>query len=119
MSQAEINRFIADLNTKPALLAGLKSKATGLASVVAYAAGAGYAFTEKDAREYMRGISLKTLSDAHIDHLAGGKGNPQQGGQPSDPGFVSPPIYPEGQPPPAAPVTIGVIIVAVGVVAVR
>jgi hypothetical protein len=41
MSQAEIKRFLADLNAKPALLSGLKAKAAGLASVVAYAAASG------------------------------------------------------------------------------
>jgi hypothetical protein len=79
MSQAEIKRLIADLNTKPALLAGLKTKAAGVASVVAYASAAGYAFTAADAREYMRGVSLSGLSDAHLDHLAGGKSSPPQG----------------------------------------
>jgi hypothetical protein len=74
MSQAEVKRFIADLKSKPALMKGLKGKATGIASVVAYATAAGYAITAADARDYVRSLSLKNLSDAHLDHLAGGKG---------------------------------------------
>jgi len=75
MSQTEVKRFIADLKSKPALLKNLKGKATGLASVVAFAAANGYQVNAADARDYVRGLSLSSLSDAHLDHLAGGKGS--------------------------------------------
>ena len=52
----------------------LKGKATGLASVVAFAGANGYSINAADARDYIRGLSLNSLSDAHLDHLAGGKG---------------------------------------------
>ena len=74
MSQADVKRFIADLKAKPQLLAGLKQNAAGLASVVAFATANGYAITAADARDYIRGLTLQNLSDAHLDHLAGGKG---------------------------------------------
>jgi predicted ribosomally synthesized peptide with nif11-like leader len=74
MSQAEVKRFIADLKAKPQLLAAVKGKATGLAAVVAFATSAGYGITAADARDYVRGLTLQNLSDAHLDQLAGGKG---------------------------------------------
>ena len=74
MSQAEVKRFISDLKSKPQLLAAVKGKAAGLSAVVAFATSAGYAITAEDAREYMRGLTLQSLSDSHLDQLAGGKG---------------------------------------------
>ena len=73
MSQAEVKRFLADLKTKPALVKDLKGKATGIASVAAFATANGYSISVTDAREYIRGLTLSGLSDAHLDHIAGGK----------------------------------------------
>lgn len=68
-----MKRFLADLKTTPALLKDLKGKATGLASVVAFATANGYSFSVADAREYVRSLKFSSLSDAHLDHIAGGK----------------------------------------------
>jgi hypothetical protein len=68
-----VKRFLADLKARPALLKDLKGKATGLAAVVAFANANGYSVSVADAREYIRSLKLSSLSDAHLDHIAGGK----------------------------------------------
>lgn len=77
MSQADVERFINDLKNDPGLLEGLKSEATGVASVVDFAKSKGYDITLDEARAYIAEQSKQELSDEQLDAIAGGKDSPQ------------------------------------------
>ena len=81
MSIAEIERFAADLKSKPALRAEAdkaqadKSHATPIDRAVAFAATKGYAFTAEQAKEHVKAKAKaagKELNDAELDGVAGG-----------------------------------------------
>lgn len=83
MSIAELERFIADLQSRPALRAGAgkaqaaQTREALLEHVVAFAAREGYAFTVDEARKHMKvqgAASGGELSDAELDGMAGGQG---------------------------------------------
>ena len=84
MSQAEIERFVADLKSNADLRAEAdklrsgKSEATPYAALVVFAASKGYAFTAAEMAAWG-----KTLSDSELSGVVGG--NPGRGH-----GFVSP-----------------------------
>ena len=75
MSQADIERFVADLKSNPELLAEVKQQAGGLGSVVAFAKSKGYDVTAAEAKAYVNAQAGKDLSDAQLDAVAGGKGH--------------------------------------------
>jgi hypothetical protein len=85
MSIAEIERFAADLKSKPALRAEAdkaqadKSHATPIDRAVAFAATKGYAFTAEQAKEHVKAkvkakakAAGKELTDAELDGVVGG-----------------------------------------------
>lgn len=75
MSQDDIQRFVADLKSDDALRAELSEKASGLASVVAFAAGKGYSITPDEVASYIQNQTETELTDAQLDAIAGGKGH--------------------------------------------
>ena len=75
MSQADIERFVADLKASPELLDEVKQAAGGLGSVVEFAKGKGYDITLDEAKAYINAQAGSELSDEQLDALAGGKGS--------------------------------------------
>ena len=75
MSQADIERFVADLQTNPDLLAEVTKSAGGIASIVEIAKGKGYDVTLDEAKAYIQAQAKAELSDEQLDAIAGGKGN--------------------------------------------
>ena len=74
MSQADIERFVADLKANPDLLAEVKKSAGGVASVVDIAKGKGYDVTLEEAKAYIQAQAEGELSDEQLDAIAGGIG---------------------------------------------
>lgn len=74
MSQADVERFVGDLKSDSSLLEGLKSEATGIASVVNFAKSKGYDISVDEAKAYISEQSKQELSDDQLDAIAGGKG---------------------------------------------
>jgi predicted ribosomally synthesized peptide with nif11-like leader len=75
MSQSEVERFVADLKSDAALREDLKGSAAGVASVVEFAQARGYDIGVDEARQYIQAQTSNDLSDAELDHVAGGKGH--------------------------------------------
>jgi predicted ribosomally synthesized peptide with nif11-like leader len=73
MSQADIDRFVADLKDNPQMLEEIKAGATGLASIVEQAQAKGYDITVDEAKSYIREQANQDLSDEQLDAVAGGK----------------------------------------------
>lgn len=80
MSQADVERFVADLKKDPALLKQVQGSSTGLASVVSLAKSKGYDVTMDEAKAYIDQQAKKELSDDQLDAVAGGKGGGGGGG---------------------------------------
>lgn len=74
MSRADIDRFVENLKSDPALLEQVKTGATGLASVVDLAKSKGYDVTIDEAKAYIDEQAHAELSDDQLDAVAGGKG---------------------------------------------
>lgn len=75
MSQADVERFVADLKANPDLLAEVKEGAGGVASIVEIAKGKGYDITLEEAKAYIQAQAGSELSDEQLDSVAGGKGH--------------------------------------------
>ena len=75
MSQADIERFVADLNSDAGMMDELKGGSTGLASVVEFAGGKGYDISIDEAKAYIQEQAKQELSDDQLDSIAGGKGH--------------------------------------------
>ena len=75
MSQADVERFVADLKTNPGLLAEVKENAGGIASVVKIAKDQGYDISLEEAKAYVQDQAGSELSDEQLDAVAGGKGH--------------------------------------------
>lgn len=73
MSQADVERFVQDLKSKPDLLDEVKAGAGGVASVVEIAKRNGYDVSVDEARAYIRSQSSKDLTDDQLEAVAGGK----------------------------------------------
>ena len=73
MSQADVERFVADLKANPALLAEVTKNAGGIASIVEIANGKGYDVTLDEAKAYVQAQAKAELSDEQLDSVAGGK----------------------------------------------
>jgi predicted ribosomally synthesized peptide with nif11-like leader len=74
MSQSEIERFVSDLKSDASLREDLQGSAAGVASVVEFAQSRGYDIGADEARQYIQAQTSSELSDAELDHVAGGKG---------------------------------------------
>jgi predicted ribosomally synthesized peptide with nif11-like leader len=74
MSQSEVERFVADLKSDASLREDLQGSAAGVASVVEFAQSRGYDIGVDEARQYIQAQTGSELSDAELDHVAGGKG---------------------------------------------
>ena len=75
MSQADIERFIADIKDNAEMLDVLKAGSTGLAHVVDYAESKGYDISTEDAKAYISEQAKRDLTDDQIDQVAAGKGH--------------------------------------------
>lgn len=75
MSHEDIQRFVADLKSDDVLRAELSENASGLASVVEFAAGKGYSITPDEVASYIQNQTETELTDAQLDAIAGGKGH--------------------------------------------
>lgn len=75
MSKADVERFVNDLKSDPALLAQVKENAAGVGAVVEVARSRGYDITVDEARNYIRDQAGTQLSDSDLDAIAGGKGH--------------------------------------------
>lgn len=75
MSQADVERFVADLEANPDLLAEVTKNAGGIASIVEIATGKGYDVTLDEAKAYIQAQAKAELSDEQLDAIAGGKGD--------------------------------------------
>jgi predicted ribosomally synthesized peptide with nif11-like leader len=75
MSQADIGRFIQDLQSNEQLRNEVKSGASGLASIVQIAKQHGYDVTVDEVKAYMRNQAPQDLSDEQLEALAGGAGD--------------------------------------------
>lgn len=75
MSQADAERFVADLKSDENLRNELSGHASGVGSVVEFAAGKGYEITAEDVATYLQGQTEHDLSDEQLDSIAGGKGH--------------------------------------------
>jgi predicted ribosomally synthesized peptide with nif11-like leader len=76
MSQADIERFVRDVQSNGQLRDEVKSNASGLASIVEIAKRRGYDITVDEVKTHMRSQSPKDLSDEQLEALAGGAGDP-------------------------------------------
>ena len=74
MSKADVERFVGDLKNNADLLAEVKSKASGVGSVVEIARSHGYEITIAEAKDYIQKQTSSDLSDEQLDAVAGGKG---------------------------------------------
>jgi predicted ribosomally synthesized peptide with nif11-like leader len=72
MSNAEFERFNADLAADPELQEAAKTAATGLASLVAFAKERGYNVTLEDATAYLKARAPQLMSSEEMDAIAGG-----------------------------------------------
>ena len=75
MSQSEVERFVADLKSDASLREDLQGSAAGVATVVTFAQSRGYDIGADEARQYIQAQTSSELSDAELDHVAGGKGH--------------------------------------------
>ena len=75
MSQAEVDRFVADLKSNDDLRNEVTGAASGIGSVVEIAKGHGYDISVDEARSYIRDQASSDLSDEQLDAIAGGKGH--------------------------------------------
>lgn len=73
MSKADIERFVADLNSDAALLEEVKAAAGSLSKVVDVAKAKGYDITVDEAKAYIEEQAKQELSDEQLDAVAGGK----------------------------------------------
>ncbi|MBT5660230.1 MAG: Nif11-like leader peptide family natural product precursor [Rhodospirillaceae bacterium] len=73
MSQAEVERFIADIKGDEALRADTASNPASLAAIVEKAKAKGYDFTLDEAKAFANAQAGKELSDEELDQVAGGK----------------------------------------------
>ena len=78
MSKEEVDRFVADLATNPEMLAAVTDRAAGLDSIVALAKEHGYEVTLDEAKAHIQGQAERELTDADLEHVAGGKGSTAQ-----------------------------------------
>ncbi len=74
MSQADIERFVADLQTNPDLLAEVTKSAGDIASIVEIANGKGYEVSLDEAKAYINAQAKGELSDEQLNAVAGGNG---------------------------------------------
>ena len=72
MSQAEIERFVADVKSNADLLAELQQQTGELDSIVGFVRSKGYDVTPDEAKAYSDARSGKELSDEQLDAVAGG-----------------------------------------------
>ncbi|MBT3399484.1 MAG: Nif11-like leader peptide family natural product precursor [Rhodospirillaceae bacterium] len=75
MSNAEVERFVADLKSNDGLRSELSGHASGVGSVVAFAKDKGYDIEADEAAAYIHGQAGRELNDDELDAVAGGKGN--------------------------------------------
>lgn len=75
MSQADVERFVADLQNDEGLRNELSGHASGVGSVVAFAQEKGYDVSADEASAYISAQAGRDLSDAELDAVAGGKGH--------------------------------------------
>ncbi|MDP6485451.1 MAG: Nif11-like leader peptide family RiPP precursor [Alphaproteobacteria bacterium] len=75
MSQADVDRFVADLKSDATMMDELKGSSTGLASVVEFASSKGYDISIDEAKAYIKDQAKQELSDDQLDSVAGGKGH--------------------------------------------
>lgn len=75
MSQAEVERFVADLKNNEDLRNELSGHASGIGSVVAFAKDNGYDVSAEEAGAYIQAQAGRELSDEQLDAIAGGKGS--------------------------------------------
>ena len=75
MSQEEINRFVTDLASSPEMLNHVKENASGLDSIVSLAKEHGYDVTLDEVKDHAQDQAARELTDADLEHLAGGKGD--------------------------------------------
>lgn len=73
MSQAEAERFVADLKQDSGMLEELKTQATSIDAVAEFARGKGYDLSADDARAYIQAQASHELTDQELDAVAGGK----------------------------------------------
>ena len=74
MSNAEVERFVADLKSNDGLRSELSGHASGVGSVVAFAKDKGYDIDADEASAYIHGQAGRELNDDELDAVAGGKG---------------------------------------------
>lgn len=75
MSQAEVERFVADLKADEEMRGELKNHAAGIASVVSFASDKGYDLSPDEVRDYIQSQLGRELDDAELEAVAGGKGH--------------------------------------------
>lgn len=75
MSQADVERFVADLKSDDGLRGELSEHASGIGSVVEFAKGKGYDITADEAKDYIQAQTPNELTDDQLDAVAGGKGH--------------------------------------------
>jgi predicted ribosomally synthesized peptide with nif11-like leader len=75
MSQADVDRFVAELKSDATMMDELKGSSTGLASVVEFASSKGYDISIDEAKAYIKDQAKQELSDDQLDSVAGGKGH--------------------------------------------
>ncbi|MDA0951589.1 MAG: Nif11-like leader peptide family RiPP precursor [Proteobacteria bacterium] len=75
MSQADIQRFVADLKSNADLRNEVTGSASGIGSVLEVAKEHGYDISVSEARDYIRSQASSELSDEQLDQIAGGKGH--------------------------------------------
>ena len=79
MSQADVERFVADLKSNDELRDEVTGAAGGIGSIVEVAKDKGYDITVEEARDYIRSQASSELSDEQLDQVAGGKGGADHG----------------------------------------
>lgn len=75
MSQADVERFVANLKSNDELRNEVTGAASGIGSIVEVAKENGYDITVDEARDYIRSQASSELSDEQLDQIAGGKGH--------------------------------------------
>jgi predicted ribosomally synthesized peptide with nif11-like leader len=76
MSQAEVERFIADIKGDEALRADIATDPANLAAIVEKANAKGYDFTLDEAKAHISAQAGTELTDEQLDSVAGGKSGP-------------------------------------------
>lgn len=72
MSQSELERFSADLQSNEVLREELAKNASSVASIVAFAKAHGYDVTVEEVEPHLRAQTGRDLSDDELDSVAGG-----------------------------------------------